>query len=187
MVCNPRSSSAIAEVSLTIVTTKVHKRKGENTENEGDEAPVTTATNKGCKRKRKNSESQSNSDPFGLMINQFDKRYEGTEKKLQQPSNKNSKIGDTFKFNKKGTNYNMSSTRKFCKLFKIIADHRLKSYVDQFYVGKLLPNTRQIQSLVTQKTERRLRQAENRTLSKRKSKKSKKTTVGLPSHRASDQ
>ena len=69
LVCNPRSSSAIAEVSLTIVTTKVHKRKGENTENEGDEAPVTTATNKGCKRKRKNSESQSNSDPFGLMIN----------------------------------------------------------------------------------------------------------------------
>ena len=81
----------------------------------------------------------------------------------------------------------MSSTRKFCKLFKIIAGHRLKSYVDQFYVGKLLRNTRQIQSLVTQKTERRLRQAENRTLSKRKSKKSKKTTVGLPSHRASDQ
>ena len=31
------------------------------------------------------------------MINYFDKRFEGIEKKLQQPSNKNAKIKSTFK------------------------------------------------------------------------------------------
>ena len=32
----------------------------------------------------------------------FDKQFEGKEKKLQQPSNKNAKIEDTFKFKHKG-------------------------------------------------------------------------------------
>ena len=36
------------------------------------------------------------------MINYFDKRFEGIEKMLQQQSNKNLKIEDTFKFRHKG-------------------------------------------------------------------------------------
>ena len=37
-----------------------------------------------------------------LMMNYFDKRFEGIEKKLQQPLNKNPKTEDTFKFKRKG-------------------------------------------------------------------------------------
>ena len=36
------------------------------------------------------------------MMNYFDKRFEGIEKKLQKPSNKNAKIDGTFKFKHKG-------------------------------------------------------------------------------------
>ena len=36
------------------------------------------------------------------MMNYFDKRFEGIEKKLQKPSNKNAKIEGTFKFKHKG-------------------------------------------------------------------------------------
>ena len=35
------------------------------------------------------------------MTNYFDKRFEGIEEKLQQPSNKNKKTEDTFKFRNK--------------------------------------------------------------------------------------
>ena len=42
------------------------------------------------------------------MINYFDKRFEGIEKKLQQPSNKNAKFEDSFKFKR-----NLKSTNKF--------------------------------------------------------------------------
>ena len=35
------------------------------------------------------------------MVNYFDKNFEGIEKNLQQPSNKNTKIEDTFKFKHK--------------------------------------------------------------------------------------
>ena len=36
------------------------------------------------------------------MMNYFNKRFERIEKKLQQPSNKNAKTKDTFKFKHKG-------------------------------------------------------------------------------------
>ena len=36
------------------------------------------------------------------MINDFNKRFVGMGKKLQQPFNKNSKIDNTFKFKQKG-------------------------------------------------------------------------------------
>ena len=36
------------------------------------------------------------------MVNYFNKRFEGIEKKLQQPSNKNVKMEGTFKFKHKG-------------------------------------------------------------------------------------
>ena len=36
------------------------------------------------------------------MMNYFHKRFEGIEKKLQQPSNKNEKMEDIFKFKHKG-------------------------------------------------------------------------------------
>ena len=44
------------------------------------------------------------------MKNYFHKRFEGTEKKLQQPSNKNAKIEDTINSDINGTEYYLSST-----------------------------------------------------------------------------
>ena len=49
----------------------------------------------------KNSEIKDSPDPFELIMNYFDKGFEGIEKKLQPPSNKNAKIDDTFKFKHK--------------------------------------------------------------------------------------
>ena len=98
---SPRSSQTRTEVPVTVVTNKIHKRKRQASESEGDEVPVSTATDKSCKRRKQNSENQDNMDPFELMMNYFDKHFEGIEKKLQQP-NKQAKMEDTFKFKQKG-------------------------------------------------------------------------------------
>ena len=51
------------------------------------------------------------------MMNYFDKRFEGIEKKLQQPSNKNAKIEDTFKLKHKGNRIQLEFNQK---VFKIV-------------------------------------------------------------------
>ena len=102
-VCSPCSLATVAEVPATVVTSKGHKRKRQVSESEADEVAISTAaTDKSGKRRKQNSEIQDSPDPFELMINYFDKRFEGIEKKLQHPSNKNPKIEDTFKFKHKG-------------------------------------------------------------------------------------
>ena len=98
---SPRSSPTPTEFPVTAVTSKGHKRKRQVSESEGDEVPVSTATDKSCKRTKQNPENQDNADPFELMMNYFDKRFEGIEKKSQQP-NKKAKMGDTFKFKQNG-------------------------------------------------------------------------------------
>ena len=80
-----------AEVPVTVVTNKGHKRKRQVSESEADEVAISTATDKSGKRRKQNSKIQNSPDPFELMINYFDKRFEGIEKKLQHPSNKNPK------------------------------------------------------------------------------------------------
>ena len=102
---SPCSLPTAAEVPATVVTNKGHKRKRQVSESEaGDVAIITTtaATDKSGKRRKQNSEIQDSPDPFQLMINYFHKRFEGIVKKLQHPSNKNSKTEDTFKFKHKG-------------------------------------------------------------------------------------
>ena len=96
LVCRPRSSPAAVKVHITVVTKIGSKRKRQ------DKVPAaTTATDKSCKRRKQNPEIQGNSDPFELMMNYFDKHFQGIEKKLQQPSNKIAKMEDTFKFKHK--------------------------------------------------------------------------------------
>ena len=97
-----RSSPTTAEVPVTVVTNKDHKRKRQVFESKGDEFPISTATDKSCKRRRQNPEIQDNLDPFELMMNYFDKNFEGIEEKLQQLSNKGANMEDTFKFKHKG-------------------------------------------------------------------------------------
>ena len=102
LVCSPRSSSNVVEVPVTVVTIKGRKRKRRVSESKGDEVPVATTTDKSCRRRRQKPEIQDNPDLFKVMINYFDKCFEGIKKKLQQPSNKNGKMEDTFKFKHKG-------------------------------------------------------------------------------------
>ena len=92
LVCSPGSSPTAAEVPVTVVTNKGHTRKRQVFESKGNEVPISTATDKSCKRRRQNPEIQDNLDPFELMMNYFAKHFEGIEKKLQQPSNKNANM-----------------------------------------------------------------------------------------------
>ena len=102
LVRSPGSSPTAAEVPVTVVTNKGHKRKRQVFESKGNEVPISTATDKSCKRRRQNPEIQDNLDPFELMMNYFDKNFEGIEEKLQQLSNKGANMEDTFKFKHKG-------------------------------------------------------------------------------------
>ena len=87
LVRSPCSLLTAAEVPVTAVTNKGLKRKMQVSESEADEFPISNATDKSGKR-RKNSEIQDSPEPSELMMNYFDKRFEGIQKTLQQ-SNKN--------------------------------------------------------------------------------------------------
>ena len=101
LVRSPCFLPTAAEVPITAVTNKGHKRKRQGSESEADEVIISTATDKSCKRRKQNPEIQDSPDPLELMMNYFDKHFEGIEKKLQQPSNNIMKMEDTFKFKHK--------------------------------------------------------------------------------------
>ena len=119
LVCSPGSSRTAVEVPVTVVTNKGHKRKRQVSKSEGDEVPATIATGKSCKRRKQIPEIQENPDPSELMINYFDKYFEGIEKKLQQLSNKKTKMEEILKFKHKGNTVQFQFNNKFYKLFKI--------------------------------------------------------------------
>ena len=116
LVCSFCSLPTVAEVPVTVVTNKGHKRKRQISESEADEVLISTS-NKSDIRRKQNCEIQDSPDPFELMMNYFDKRFEGIEKKLQQPSNKNAKIEDTFKLKHKGNRIQLEFNQK---VFKIV-------------------------------------------------------------------
>ena len=89
LVRSPCSLPTAAEVLVTDVTNKGHKRKRQVSESEADEVPISTATDKSVKRRKQNSEIQDSPDPFEQ------------------------------KGNRKGTEYNLNSTKKLYKLLKI--------------------------------------------------------------------
>ena len=55
--------------------TKATREKG----SEAGECAISTATDKSRKRRKQNSEIQDSPDPFELIINYFDKQFEGKE------------------------------------------------------------------------------------------------------------
>ena len=116
LVCSPHFSPTEVEVPFTVDTNKGHKRKRQVSESEGGEVRVTTVTDKSCKRRIQNPEIQDSPDPFELMKNYFDKRFEGIEKKLQQTSNKNAKMEDTFKFKRKGKRVQFEFNKKILQI-----------------------------------------------------------------------
>ena len=95
--------------------TKGHKRKRQVSDSEADEVLISTATDQSGKGRKQNSDIQDSQDPFKLMINYFDKRLDGIDKKLQQPSNKSAKIEGTFKFKHKGNRIQFEFNQQFYK------------------------------------------------------------------------
>ena len=71
LVCSPCSLPTVAEVPVTVVTNKGHKRKRQISESEADEV-LTSTSNKSGKRRKQNCEIQDSPDPFELMMNYFD-------------------------------------------------------------------------------------------------------------------
>ena len=53
LVSSPCSLPTAAEVPVTVVTNKGHKRKRQVSESEADEVPISTATDKSGKRRKK--------------------------------------------------------------------------------------------------------------------------------------
>ena len=100
--CSPRSLPTADKVPATFVTNKGRRRKREVCERERDKVLVTAAIDKSCKMRRQNPEIQDHPDSFELMLNYFDKRLDGIEKKVRQPLKESSKIEDPFKFRHKG-------------------------------------------------------------------------------------
>ena len=101
--------------------TKTTREKRKVSDSEADEVPIITATDKSGKRRKQNSEIQDSQDPFELMINYFDKIFEEIEKKLQQPSNKNAKIEDTFKFKHKGNRIQFEFNQQILQIVENIS------------------------------------------------------------------
>ena len=208
---SPRSSPTPTEVPVTVVTNKGHKRKRQASESERDEVPVSTATDKSCKRRKQNSENQDNMDPFELMMNYFDKRFEGIEKKLQQP-NKHAKMEDTFKFKQKGSriqfefnqqilqsvqnlasalnNGDTSEANDLCDdlTAKLKRRNKLIKMADRSVLGWDTVAEYEADPIASDSDDgKKIRQAENRALTKRKSKKPNKLNLRVPRQKPSGQ
>ena len=208
---SPRSSPTPTEVPVTVVTNKGHKRKRQASESEGDEVPVSTTTDKSCKRRKQNSENQDNMDPFELMMNYFDKRFEGIEKKLQQP-NKQAKMEDTFKFKQKGNriqfefnqqilqsvqnlasalnNGDTSEANDLCDdlTAKLKRRNKLIKMADRSVLGWDTVAEYEADRIASDSDDgKKIRQAENRALTKRKSKKPNELNLRVPRQKSSSQ
>ena len=205
---SPRSSPTSTEIP---VTNEGHKRKRQVSESEGDEVPVSTATDKSCKRRKQNPENQDNTDPFEFMMNYFDKHFEGIEKKLQQP-NKKVKMEDTFKFKQKGNRIqfefnqlilqsvqNLSSALKnddtseandLCDdlTARLKRRNKLIKMADRSVLGWDTVAEYEGDPIASDSDDgKKIRQAENRSLTKRKSKKSNKLNLRVPRQKPSGQ
>ena len=202
------SLPATAEVPATVVTKKGHKKKRQVSDNEGDEVPISITTDKSGKRRKQKSETQDSPDPFKLMMKYFDKRCEGIEKKLQQPSNKNAKIEDTFKFKYLGNRIQFEFNQQILQIVKNLSSvfnnddtseaidlcggltaklkrwNKLMKMPDRSVLGW---DTEYEADPIPSDSDdgKKIRQAENRALTKKKTKISNKLTLRVPSQKPS--
>ena len=171
---------------------------------------LSTATDKSRKNEKKNTESQDSPDPFELMMNYFDKCFEGIEKKLQQLSNKNVKIKDTFKFKHKGhriqfefnqpilqivgnlssvlNNDDTSEANDLCDdlTAKLKRRNKLIKMADRSVLGWETFAEYVADRIASNDDDgKKIRQAENRALTKRKAKTSNKLILRVPSQKPS--
>ena len=212
LICSPCFLPTAAEVPVTVVTNKGHRRKRQVSDSEADEVPINSATDKSGKRRKQNSEIQDSPDPFELMMNYFNKQFQGIEKKLQQPSNKNAKIEDTFKFKHKGNRIQFEFKQKFLQIVenlssalknddtsdandlcgdltaKLKRQNKLIKMADRSVLCWDTVAEYETDPIVSDSDDgKKTRQAENRALTKRKTKTSNKVTLRAPSQKPSGQ
>ena len=145
--------------------------------------------------RRQNPEIQDNTNPFELTMKYFDKHFEGIEEKLQQP-NKKAKMGDIFKFKQKGNRIKLEFNQQILPLVENLPsalnndDTSEANDLCDDLTAKLKRRNKRIKmadrSVLGWDTvaeyendpiasasddEKKIRQAENRALTKRKSKK----------------
>ena len=196
------------KVPVTVVTKKGNKRKRQVSESERNEVPATIATHKSCKGRKQNLEIQENPYTSELMMNYFDKCFEGKEKTLQEPSNKNAKMEDIFKFKHKGNRVQFEFNNQILQIVqnlssvlnnddpskandlcddltaKLKCRNKLIKMANRSPLGWDTVAEYEADPIASNSDDgKRIRQADNRALSKQKSKKSYKPTLCFPSHR----
>ena len=150
-------------------------------------------------------------DPFELMMNYFHKRFEGIEKKPQQP-NKQAKMEDTFKFKQKGNriqfefnqqilqsvqnlasalnNGDTSEANDLCDdlTAKLKRRNKLIKMADRSVLGWDTVAEYEADPIASDSDDgKKIRLAENRTRTKRKSKKPNKLNLRVPKQKPSGQ
>ena len=146
------------------------------------------------------------------MMNYFNKRFERIEKKLQQPSNKNAKTKDTFKFKHKGNRIEFEFNQRILQIIENLSSalnnddtsevndlcdeltvklkrrNKLIKMADRSALGWETVAEYEADPIASDSEDRKkIRQAKNRALTKYKSKKSNKLTLHVPSQKPSDQ
>ena len=143
------------------------------------------------------------------MINYFDKRFEGIEKKLQHPSNKNPKIEDTFKFKHKGNRIQFEFNQQILQIVENLSSALNNDDISEAndLCGDLTAKLKRRNKLIKMADRsvlgwdtvaeyeadpiasdgKKIGQAENRALTKRKSKTSNKLTLRVSSQKPSGQ
>ena len=166
---------------------------------------------KAAKGENKTPKTQDNTDPFELMMNYFDKRFEGIEKKLQKP-NKKVKMEDTSKFKQKGNrihfefnqqilqsvqnlssalnNDDTSKANDLCDdlAAKLKRRNKLIEMADRSVLGWDTVAEYEADPIASDSDDgKKIRQAENMSLTKRKNKKSNKLNLRVPRQKPSGQ
>ena len=139
------------------------------------------------------------------MMNYFDKRFEGIEKKLQQPSHKSAKIKNTFKFKHKGNRIQFEFNQQILQIVENLSSalnnddtseandlcgdltaklkrrNKLIRMANRSFLGWDTVAENEADPIASDSDDgKKIRQAENRALSKRKTETSNKLTLRVP-------
>ena len=139
------------------------------------------------------------------MMNYFDKQFEGIEKKLQQPSHKNAKIENTFKFKHTGNRIQFEFNQQILQIVENLSSalnnddtseandlcgdltaklkrrNKLIRMANRSFLGWDTVAEYEADPIASDSDDgKKMRQAENRALTKRKTETSNKLTLRVP-------
>ena len=139
------------------------------------------------------------------MMNYFDKRFEGIEKKLQQPSHKSAKIENTFRFKHKGNRIQFEFNQQILQIVENLSSalnnddtseandlcgdltaklkrrNKLIRMANRSFLGWDTVAEYEVDPIASDSDDgKKIRQAENRALTKRKTETFNKLTLRVP-------